>query len=113
MAIDNKYTGATPLKLGDKQYTLRFSWPALAEIYTLLNGRTFASVIRGINTADLAKVIVIGLREHNPEITEEFIMNLSPPLKPIIDAIDKALFRAMHGKDMPENSDSENSSPPA
>lgn len=96
MAVKNKYTGETPVTIGGKTYTLVYNWTALAALETEFKKEQIQSLDQQ-NPQALAKMLVIGLQEKHPDITEDLVMKSSPVVMDIVKAIDTALLYSYHG----------------
>ncbi len=97
--MDNKITGETTLKIGDKNYTLQYTWRAQAKLNALLEHNDIDVILNGGDPENLAAIIVFGLEKHHPEVTAEFILDQSPPLIPTVSTLVKALNHARFGGD--------------
>ncbi len=91
-ALNGKYT----VEIDGRSYTMRFSWDALSEVM-----ERFGDAPNLFNVKTVAAVAALGLREHHPEITEQRLLELSPPLVPLANATQKALHFAYFGNTEP------------
>ena len=97
----NPYTGEVEVRLGAESYSLRFTWDSLAAIETAHgeNPNLFSPEV-------VASVAAIGFKTKHPEMTAERITELSPPLMPFAQTVQKALQWAYFGMEsLPEDSD--------
>lgn len=93
----NTYTAETPVEIDGQDLTLQFDWRALAAVKTAFGGADLGQLIRGDDPTALAKVLAIGLARHHPAWTAERILDASPPVMPIVDALTTALNAAYYG----------------
>jgi len=99
----NSVTGEKQIDICGQKYVLRFSWKALSEIE-----RRYGDKPNLFDAEVIANVAAAGLRERHPEMTAERIMDLSPPLVPLAQAIQQALQWAYFGGEIiPGESESE------
>ena len=101
MIKENKYAGDVVLVMTGKKYVLRYDWEAIGKLVTVL-GKDFEQEMgRAAVEMDLpviAKALSIGLLCHQPgELTDLDIMEMSPPLVAVHDAINRAITLAFHG----------------
>lgn len=99
----NKYTGEVSITVGDQKCTLEFDWRAISELHSrfpddLRDGLLDIGKVN--DPLKLAAIIGIGLKKHNPEVTEDVIIGLSPPLMPMKKPLDEALALAYFGADL-------------
>lgn len=99
----NAYKGEAEFKIKDKVYNLVFNWNAIAEIQTHFGEDVISKVtiLGEVKPSIIAAILAAGMKENHPEMTEEEIMKLSPPIHPAIRAIDDALSLAYFGPDGP------------
>lgn len=95
--VNNSYTGDVELTLGDAVVKLRYDYAAIAAMQTNLGGVILQDIFKDPNPALVAKMLVAGLQKHHPEITVEQVMEISPPIVPTLQVIDKALTVAYYG----------------
>jgi len=82
----NPITGEVEVQLNGETFTLRFDWNALAAIEEAHGENP------NLFTPDVvASVAAIGFKRHHPEMTAERIMEISPPLMPFAQTVQKAL----------------------
>lgn len=86
------YDGAVTVRLGGADYTLRLDWAALAEVKTRHGDNPDLK-----DLSVVASVASLGLRAHHPEMTPERIQELSPPVWPLVQAIQQAYQWAYFG----------------
>lgn len=104
----NKYAGEWPLTIGKNKFQLCFSWARVAELQSALGDDAPAQVVKAEfkSIEDAAATLAIGMKEYHPEMTLEKIMEMSPPLVPVADAMKKAMLLALFGPTMePEKDD--------
>jgi hypothetical protein len=51
--------------------------------------------------------LAIGLKKHNPEMTKDYILDISPPFVPMVQALDKALYVSYFGAEAPKETQPE------
>jgi hypothetical protein len=85
-------TGVKVIVINNKEYRLRYSWAVLAEI-----SEKYGDSPNLFDPETVAFVGAAGLRERHPEMTPEKIMEISPPLIPFANAVQKALEWAYFG----------------
>lgn len=98
----NAYLGEVEVELGGKTCRLCLPWKALAEIKTTLGEDALATLENVSDVEKLAKILEIGLRKYNPEMTAEAIIELSPPIMTVTTALNLALTYALFGGETPE-----------
>lgn len=99
----NKYTAEITVQIDKKKCVLVYDWHALSELHS-----RFPDDLRGglldvgkVNDPlKLAAILAIGLKKHHPDVTEEFIIDLAPPLVPMKKPLDEALALAYFGADL-------------
>ena len=92
----NMHTGDVEVLIGGARGTLRFDWEALAEVQTRV-GKNVLGTTQELSVDQIAMILEIGFRRHNPEITAEVIKKASPPVMKMMDAIGRALAFAYLG----------------
>lgn len=96
----NPITGEMIIDVAGVKYTLRYDWQALSELQA-----KHGDAPNLFNADVVADVAAIGLRKY-PEMTAERIKELSPPLIPFANAVQKAIQYAYFGPDaVPQNDD--------
>ncbi len=102
MVRKNSYRGDVALKIGGKQYTLKYDWTAVVQLKTEFGKEFDMEVSLAITEMDLpvlAKILAIGLECYQlGKFTDQDILSLSPPIVPIIGAIQKAISCAYYGE---------------
>lgn len=88
----NKITGENEIQIAGRVYMLRYDWRALAEVV-----QRHGDAPNMMNPEVIASIAAIGLAKRYPDITAEFIMELSPPLLPFSRAIQEAIQWAYFG----------------
>lgn len=97
----NAYTAETPVEIGGKTLTLQFDWRAMAAVKTQFGGASLGELIRGDDPDALAKMLAIGLAKHHPDWTAERILDVSPPIVPVVEAVTIALNATHYGPSGP------------
>jgi hypothetical protein len=97
--LHNPVTGERQVSINGKQYALRFTWAALAEIEQK-HGENPSL----FNPEVLASVAASGFVHRHPELTAEAIMELSPPIVPFAVAVQEAIRWANFGPEGPPES---------
>lgn len=90
----NPVTGEARIDICGTAYTIRFDWGALGEVAAAHGDSPNLFVPETV-----ASVAAIGMRRYHPEITAARIMELSPPLVPFTEVVQKALQWAYFGPD--------------
>lgn len=102
----NKYTGEVDVTIDGEKYKLILDYRAQAEIQSKYGKDAFKDIFQNITPALIADILVAGLKKHHPNITLDWILDVSPPLVPMTKAIDKAMLYAFFGADgVPETSE--------
>lgn len=97
------HTGDVYLDLGGVNYTLRFDWRALSKVKTQYGDEAILRLLDQ-TPETIAGMLVCALERNHPEITLDKILDVSPPITPVLQAIDKALSYAYFGPDGPPDS---------
>lgn len=87
----------------DKEYLVKFDWNALAELRELYGEEYSSEVYKAVSTEDvkrLAEIISIGT---GGEITAQEVMDISPELTGVVEAIRKGLNVSYFGETEPKN----------
>lgn len=92
----NPTTGEKTIVIAGVRCTLRFTWRALSEIEAAFGDNPNLS-----DPKVLARIAEAGLRDHNPDMTAERIIDLSPPLMPFAQDVQQALHWAYFGPGAP------------
>lgn len=108
----NKYTGDVPFDLSGLKGTLRYDWKALSAVQSFLGKSLFGS-LEGLTVEQMAAVLAIGFQKHNPEITTDKVMEASPPLLKVVEAIGLATSAAYFGPDNIPSEASDDKTPSA
>jgi len=87
-------TGNYKIIITGKEYNLRFDWKALAEVES-----AHGDTPNLFNSDVVASIASMGMIRSHPEMTKDRIIELSPPLVPFINSVQKALNWAYFGKD--------------
>lgn len=97
----NAHEGQVPLKVGDRQLTLRMDYRAVGALMTLLDDKDWPGAIsKAFEDYDLDKVvriIEIAAKRHHPDITAEEIFEDSPAFTVAYKAVEAALLLFLHG----------------
>jgi len=94
-------TGMKSIDIDGKSYSLRYTWAVLAEV-----AEKYGDSPNLFEPETVAFVGSAGLRERHPEMTLEKIMELSPPLIPFANDVQKALQWAYFGdQGVPDDGD--------
>ncbi|HKJ75400.1 MAG TPA: hypothetical protein VKA19_14900 [Alphaproteobacteria bacterium] len=111
----NKYRGETPVKIGRKTYKLAYDWNAIATLRSQFGADYFDKLAKAADESDvrfLAEVIAVGLRKHHDKPpTPDEVISASPPIIPMIEAINTALTAANWGPDGPPEEDGSQNPP--
>ena len=100
----NPITGESQVVIGGKEYTIRFDWSCLAEIESAHGDNP-----NFFNPKIVADIAAIGMKKKHPEMTEEKILELSPPLMPFATAVQRAMRFAYFGNEaIPEDNQKKN-----
>lgn len=93
------YDGAVPVRLGGQDYTLRFTWSALADVKQAHGDEPDL-----LDLSVLASVASLGFRAQHPELTPERLAEMSPPVRPLLFAVKHAYMLAFYGpEEVPED----------
>lgn len=100
----NKYTGEVTLDLAGVSCTLVYDWRALADIQSKYGEDAFDTLFEDINGdfEKLADILAAGLRRHHPEMTAAAVMEASPALLPVREAVHLAILAAFLGPEKPK-----------
>jgi len=96
----NRNRGHTSIEMGGREYTLIFDWDALAQLREHYGSSYESAMTKAClenNTTELARILEIGLRAQNSELTKESIKEMSPPVLVVGGAIVDALNVAYYG----------------
>lgn len=93
----NKYTGDVEIDLNGAKFTLCYDWRAISEVQTKHGVEAFQSLFKTPNPLVAAEILLCGLRKHHPDLKIETLLDMSPPIIPVIKAIDKAISVAFFG----------------
>lgn len=92
----NDYTGETPVEIGGKTYSLIYDWRALAKLRSNYTKEQLQALPDQSPEA-LADMLVIGLERKHPNVTPDMILDLSPPVHAVAEAIDQAVLISYYG----------------
>lgn len=91
----NAFEAAVPLQLGERTVTLRLDWRTSAALIEEI-GPNWGAKLRSAcmlveqspdSIDQVAKIISILCRREDPDVTPEMVMDASPPLVPVADAL--------------------------
>jgi hypothetical protein len=95
----NPVTGEAQVDICGTAYTIRFDWAALGEI-----SEAHGESPNLFSPEIVASVAASGMRRYHPEMTAARIMELSPPLVPFAESVQRALQWAYFGPEaVPES----------
>jgi hypothetical protein len=97
--LTNKYTGEVSLDICGEKCVLVYDWSAVSRIHSEYAGGDVLKNLRTQPPDVIANLLAIGLEKNNPAMTKDRLMSLSPPLVPMIAAIDKAVSVSYFGAD--------------
>jgi len=108
---DNKHKGEVTIEIAGDSYQVAFTWDAVARLSSVFGNDFDGEVADAIKNADVKALSVILSLSMTPEQTPEWIMEQSPPIAIVGDAINRALTIAFLGPglekepegDKPEN----------
>lgn len=94
----NAFEGTVPLRLADRIVTLRLDWRASAALIQELGedwSKHVGAMLRAIQGLEkepvahekIARVVVILCQRHDPDITTEDVIDASPPMQVVADAL--------------------------
>lgn len=87
--VFNRERGEWPLTVGDKQYKMRLTTNAMAEVEDLAKGKPWDRILEGLmrgSVSDCRLLMWAALRDHHPEIATDS----TDSLKRIGDLVDEA-----------------------
>ena len=97
----NGYRAETPLRVGDRELTLRIDYEAVGALMTLLDGKDWtAGIVKAFDDFDMAlvsKIIQIAAKRHHPDITHEEIFEAAPPFQVAFKALEASMFCFLWG----------------
>jgi hypothetical protein len=97
----NNYTGEKTIVLGGKDYTICFDWRAISRVHSECGMAVLGDLLRASPEA-IGVVLEAGLAKYHPEFKKEHLFDITPPLIPIVKAIDAAIHAAYFGPDDPD-----------
>ena len=92
--MDNPYKGEIEVTVCGKTCRLKFDWTAITEILNTYGTKVFSEIVHA-TPETVARILAAGLRQEG--ITAEQIIKESPPLMPLMKAIDRAISAAYFG----------------
>lgn len=97
--MTNTYLGEIDLKVGEKVYTLVYDWAALAAIASEFGKDAIQKISEFAYQPDkLAKIVIIGAKKKNPDLTLEVLMEASLPIVEVCNTVELAITYAYFGK---------------
>ena len=99
--MTNKYTGEVSLETRNKTLTVAYDWSAIAALRSEYTDEEIDSVFNNPDIKTIAKVLLIGLKKHHPDMTIDAVYESSPPFVPTINAIKEAFTYAYFGNELP------------
>jgi hypothetical protein len=94
----NKYTGEVVVSIGGRDLTMCLDWRALSAIKSQFGDDLFTR-LTGLDLEVLADVLVIAFSKKHNDVTRDFIIDASPPVMAIVEALDHAVTFAYLGPD--------------
>lgn len=95
--MPNAYTGDVEIVLSGKVHTLKIDWAAIARLKTEMGDGVLKTMLDSPDPAVLSKITAIALDHHHTGVTADDIMKASPPMYPLIKALDQALAYTYFG----------------
>jgi hypothetical protein len=113
--MPNPHRGEARIKIGRKTYTVAYDWNAIAALKEELGSEFDQKISEAAVECDLrvlASVLRIGLvKHHGDALSDQDIIDASPPVVQVNTAIQTALTRAFHGTDEPPEEGGEENPP--
>jgi hypothetical protein len=100
VTMANPLRGEVVIELDGKGYLVWYGWAGVTLLREQLGDDFDVKITAAMATLDLpvlAAALAIGLRDAWPGVTAERIAELSPPIRPVVDAISTSLHRTFHG----------------
>lgn len=94
--MDNKYTGEIDFTVGGVAGILVYDWAALGVVRSTITQEEWNNLAQ-LHPEKLAAVAAAGFKKKSPHITAAFIIENSPPIMEMANAVDRALLFAYHG----------------
>jgi len=94
--MDNRVKGSTTVEIGGREYTLYFSWDAIAKVEAQIGKEAYD--LSDPNT--LAIFAAAGFEAYHPDMTADQIKSLSPPLIPLLKAVNRAYNYSYYGNEI-------------
>ncbi len=94
--MDNRVKGSTTVEIGGREYTLYFSWDAIVKIQAEIGKEAYD--LSDPNT--LAIFAAVGFEKYHPDMTAAQIKSLSPPLIPLLQAVNRAYNYSYYGQEI-------------
>lgn len=108
--MSNRYTGEVDFDINGQKRTMLFDWAAVAELKEQHGGpNILKTLMLEPDVKVLSSVAGIAFKRHHPEMTAEVIFDLSPPIQPLLAALDIALAFVYFG---PEGLEESKKNPP-
>ena len=96
--MDNEYTGEVTIELKDKERKLVYDYRALSQIRSEHGDNIFNELFT-LDPMVLASLLSIGLSTSDEIVTVENVLEASPPIHYVANAIDRAVTIAYFGAD--------------
>lgn len=90
---DNPIRGLAVTEIDGRRVSLVFNWDALAKLRATFGDETLDL----LNPDTLARVGELALAAHAPDLTADRLRELSPPLMPFVEAVNRAHHYALWG----------------
>ena len=94
--MDNRIKGSITVEIGGREHTLYYSWDAIAKIEAQLGKE--GHDLSDPNT--LAVFAAAGFEKFHPDLTADQIKRLSPPLIPLLQAVNRAYNYSYYGQEV-------------
>lgn len=95
--MSNPYFGELKVSIGGRDATLTYDWLAISEAQGRYGNEALDGVSAALDPKIIAGLLEIGFKKHNPELSAEEIIRLSPPLVHAVKWISDALMLAFLG----------------
>ena len=102
--MSNPYKGDVDLDIGGKRHTIRFDWQAISELKANHGPDILKTMIADPDPKLLAPITALALQAHHQGMTAEDVYKASPPIFPLIRALDQSLAFAYFGYEGVEES---------
>lgn len=88
----SKHTGTVAITVGGKEYGLRYNYAAISTLQTKF-GQDIFEKLNTLNPGQIAEITAIGCKD----LTVDAVMEASPPILDMLEAIDCAFAYAYWG----------------